>query len=276
MTGMLLYQTYHSKTLRKQVNYYKKQEEDTQYLTVWTLRQKLDAGEELTRSNLQEAHVQLQEADQLTNVTNIEQLIGQHAKTKLDKGTLVQPDLFYVGESTMDDVRVKELTSVKLPVQLKDGEYVDLRIGFPDGEDYIVVKHKKVIGLLRNEESQQLEGVRLELSEEELLRLSAACIDVEDYENTTLYAIQYLEDFQEEAVLDYPVNSKVYTLLQWDPNITGRMTLQGEKKKRALLESHLRQYKRASIGYSSEDRSTDGEPEGTNMKENESELKIFE
>ena len=243
MTAALVYQGFQSGELKKQVVYYRKLEQGSRYLTVWTLKNDLSAGDAIKKSDLAEVNVQVRNGEHVSGITDSKKIVGKHVKTALNKGTFIQSNLIYEGEANQDDLRIKELSCLKLPNQLQENEYIDIRIGFPDGEDYIVVKHKKILGFIQNEE-ERITGIRLELSEEEILRISAACMDVNSYKNTELYVIEYKADFQEAAMHNYPINQKVYDLLQWDPNVSGKAGFRGEERKRAILERNLKRYQR--------------------------------
>lgn len=280
LTASLIYQNQHSESLRAQVSAYKKEKEESRYLTVWTLKRDISAGDPLTKADIEKKEVWIRAAEDINELTDLEQITGKCAKTALTKGTIVQSDLFYEGQPCTDDVRVKEITFVQLPVQLEENEYVDIRISYPDGEDYIVVKHKKVLGLLRdNTQEQQIVGIRLEFTEEELLRLSSAQIDVRNYAETTLYAIQYREDFQSEAVPFYPINENVFQLLEWDPNVIDRSSFSGERKRRKVLEQNMVNYRQKSEGSVSQEQSqqnTVAGPSDMTETEESSDLEIFE
>ena len=47
-------------------------------------------------------------------------------------------------EKTTDDLRKVEYNMLVLPTQLETGEYVDVRLALPSGQDYIVVSKKQV------------------------------------------------------------------------------------------------------------------------------------
>lgn len=279
LTGALIRQHNSSEHLKQQVSYYQKQEEESRYLTVWTLKQDIAAGEKLTEGHFEQQQVRVQASDQIGSISDIGRVVGKNAKTALAEGTIVQEAFFYEGEVCTDDVRIKEVTSLRLPEQIKENEYVDVRISFPNGEDYIVVRHKKIQGILQDAETSQVTGIRIELTEEEILRLSAAEFDVNSYRDTALYAIQYREDFQKAAVQNYPVNEKVFDLLQWDPNVAQELSFEDEQEKRALLEEHLEKYKQEQERSASEETlqyDTAIQPSDMTGQKNDSELEIFE
>lgn len=277
MAIFLFRQNMQSKELKKQVAYYRKLEQESRYLTVWTLKKDLKAGDNIKKSDLSEVNVQVRNGAHVSGMADSKAIIGKHVKTALKKGTLIQPDLIYEGEVNQDDLRIKELSCLKLPQQIQENEYIDIRIGFPDGEDYVVVKHKKVLALLVDEESKTTLGIRLELSEEEILRISAACIDVNAYKNTQLYAIEYKADFQKAAKHNYPINQKVFDLLQWDPNVAEHTSFRGEERKRVILEKNLKLYQREPEEISfAESGMGQSQPSDTASQDGDSELELFE
>ena len=60
---------------------------------------------------------------------------------------------------------------------------------FPNGEDYVVIRQLPVEAILTHEETAY--GITVSISEEDLLRLSGARVDVNCYEGTYLYAAVY-------------------------------------------------------------------------------------
>lgn len=132
-----------------------------------------------------------------------------------------------------NDVRLHYYTTVKLSEKLGIGDYVDIRITFANGMDFIVLPKKQIIDLsISNQDGSSLQVLWIEVSEEEILRMSSACIDINLHEGSLLYAIKYLDDMQEKAIVNYPVSEAVRKLIEYDPNIINK----GEN----LLESPFR------------------------------------
>lgn len=77
-------------------------------------------------------------------------------------------------------------------------KFLDIRIRFPNGEDYIVVAEKKITYMTET-------GFYMYLDEKEVRRLSSARTDVEVYEGAMLYLSSYKKK-QDEGLTDYPVN----------------------------------------------------------------------
>lgn len=78
------------------------------------------------------------------------------------------------------------------------GEFLDIRIRFPNGEDYIVVTEKTITYVTDK-------GFYMYLDEKELHMLSSARTDVDVYEGAKLYLSSYGKK-QEDILTDYPIN----------------------------------------------------------------------
>lgn len=223
------------------LSYYEQLHEQYSYASLFVLTRDVPAGEELTADMIRVQRVQ--SAENLSDVQSFteEDLLGKRLKVSLTKGAALSTDVVYEGAPVADDERRVELRQVDLPQTLRENEYVDIRIAFPNGEDYLVVGHKRVYRMIRDDEGEVL-ALQLRLLEEELLRYQAACVDAKMYEDTGLYAVQYTGEFQPAAQVYYPVNRAVFRLLQWDPNIAELFVVEEEQERRALLETELAPY----------------------------------
>lgn len=145
-------------------------------------------------------------------LTDREAILGKRAKVELEPGTPMLASLLQEGQPVPKDVRLKEFQVIQLPSNLKAEQFIDVRIGFPTGEDFVLLSKKQV---------RQLAGnvVWLELSELDLLQTSSAIIDAYLH-GARLYALPYIEPgLQEAAIVNYPANPKVMDLMEIDPNL---------------------------------------------------------
>ena len=72
----------------------------------------------------------------------------------MNKNTVLTTEMITKSnEKTTDDLRKVEYNVLTLPSQLQTGEYIDVRLALPSGQDYIVVSKKQV-------EIPQISGVR--------------------------------------------------------------------------------------------------------------------
>lgn len=135
-----------------------------------------------------------------------------------EKAVLVEEQQLEQPQPLEDDLRIHGFPYIKLTSQLSEGDYVDVRISFADGGDFILLSKKQIQSLapLREEGADAL---WLLVSEEELLRLSSAVVDAYLNEDCSIYAIEYVSDTQKAAVVNYVVNDVVKQLMKNNPNI---------------------------------------------------------
>lgn len=237
-------------TMRQTIEAYEAEQKAYTDTTVWLLAKDLSAGEQLTEECLTSCSVKLPHTKTVAFSSDSKKLVGFYAKTALKKGQIITSDLFYEDASLSEQNRYLELSDVRLPESVRKNDLIDVRISFPTGEDYIVLKKQRVLSLLSDETS--VYGVSLNLSEEDLLRLSSARVDGNLFEGTYLYAVIYQADFEKAAETTYPVNPQVFTLMQWDPNIVSLYTVDKEQEKRLTLEDHLQLFIQKEMGNSIE------------------------
>ena len=241
LAGMLMFERQRGQQTTESLSYYEQLHEQYSYASLFVLTRDVPAGEELTADMIRVQRVQ--SAENLSDVQSFteEDLLGKRLKVSLTKGAVLSTDIVYEGAPVADDERRVELREIYLPQTLRENEFVDIRIAFPNGEDYLVAGRKRVYRMIRDDEGEVL-ALQLRFSEEELLRYQAACVDTKTYEDTRLYAVQYTGEFQPAAQVYYPVNRAVFRLLQWDPNISELFVVEEEQERRALLETELEPY----------------------------------
>ena len=238
---MLTYERQQAQQTKERLNYYEQLHEQYSYASLFVLTRDVTAGEELTADMFQVQRVQSEEDLSAAQSLTQEDLVGKRLKVSLTKGAALSTDIVYEGTPIADDERRIELRELELPQTLRENEFVDIRIVFPNGEDYLVVGHKRVYRIIRDEEGEML-ALQLRLLEDELLRYQAACVDTKTYQDTRLYALQYTGEFQPAAQTYYPVNRAVFDLLQWDPNIVELFVVEKEQERRTLLETNLEHF----------------------------------
>ncbi len=129
-----------------------------------------------------------------------------------------------------ENVREVFLSEVEIERYLISGNRVDIRIRYENAEDYIVLSNKYMVAY------DDMAGMILRLTEEEILLLSSAIADKNRYEGTKLYAVKYPEQEQMEVSdVNYIPNREILGMLGIE-NTKGVV--------RAALESRLEQ-----IGY---------------------------
>ena len=142
------------------------------------------------------------------------------AKLDMKKNTVVTPNMVQQTDNIVsNDVRVEEYNVVSLPVDLTDGDYVDIRLMLPNGQNYIVVS-KKIVEIPMGAEGRLADTIRMTLREDEILAMSSAIVEAAGINGAKLYATKYSDaGLQEASSPTYVVNDEVAKLIEADPNI---------------------------------------------------------
>lgn len=135
-------------------------------------------------------------------------------KVTVPAGTIITKDMVAIGEKVVsDDIRTVEYSMISLPSEVLDGDYIDIRLLFPGGQDYVILGKKKV-------EKCTDTTIWIKQTEEEIMTLNNAIIDSYLAEGSKLYATRYTEPgIQKAAQQTYPVSNEVLDLIRQSPNI---------------------------------------------------------
>lgn len=95
---------------------------------------------------------------------------------------------------------------------LKVGDYVDVRISFPNGSDFVVLVKKKI-------EEFFYDGIVLIVTEDDILKMASAKVDMDQFQGCMVYASKYVDEEDSESISNYPVRKDVLLLYGWDPNV---------------------------------------------------------
>ena len=130
------------------------------------------------------------------------------------EGTIVTKDLLFdVEDPVTDSQRIVEYNNILLPSQLKNGDYIDVRLTLPTGQDYVVLSKKKVLGTTAT-------SVWLKLDEFEIALINSAIVESYAITGTKLYATEYSRPgMQQPLVPTYTVSNEVRMLIENNPNI---------------------------------------------------------
>ena len=101
-------------------------------------------------------------------------------------------------ELDTDDVREQEYNMVVLPIDLMTGEYIDIRLQLPGGQDFIVIS-KKMVTIPQINGEYLSDTIQIKMSEEEILTMSNAIVEAYKIEGSKLYATKYTEAGLQEA-----------------------------------------------------------------------------
>ena len=180
--------------------------------------------------------------------SNVEVQIGGApiiAKIDINANTPVTTDMITPRtELVNQDVRLEEYNMLKLPATLQAGEYIDIRLTLPTGQDYIVVSKKEV-------KQCDLTTIWVEMSEDEITIMNNAIIESYIMTGSQLYATRYVEPgLQVAATPTYPISQAVSNARASNPNIlqeaidayNDRVTANNPTQDRTYIEQTLSQY----------------------------------
>lgn len=228
---------YGNQAARQQIKEYQKKEAGQLTYPVYILKNDKLPGEKIESSDLQCIDIIGHESD-IFQVLSSRDTIGKSARIALHRG-MVLTDALVTDEFPEKDTRKLEFSYIQFPQSLKEGEFVDIRISFPNGEDYIVVGNKRALSVGHPDNAGGIQFLELMVGEEELLKLASAKTDAEQYPNTIVYAVKYVAEEQEKPIDTYPVNPFVYQLSQWDPNVVQAVIESQNIQYRQTLEENL-------------------------------------
>ncbi len=141
------------------------------------------------------------------------------AKIDMYANTVITPQMVSEGQITSDDVRTQEYNVVTLLSQLQTGDYIDIRLRMPNGQDFIVVSHKEVT-IPQVLDVDTGNSIWVNLNEEETLMMSCAIVESYEMNGAKLYANKYVEPgMQDAASPTYIPNAETISLISKDPNI---------------------------------------------------------
>lgn len=152
------------------------------------------------------------------------------AKVDMNMNTVLTLDMLSQGSIVTNDMRRQEYNAVSLPIDLATGDYIDIRVQFPNGQDFIVISKKMVeIPIIEGMDSEQT--IWLNLSEDEILSMSCAIVEAYRINGTRIYATKYTDPgMQKAAEPTYPLSAEIVALIEADPNVAN--TAEAALKKR--------------------------------------------
>lgn len=202
-------------------------------VTVYTVTTAAKAGDEVTAEMLEP----VTSYDSVTTdqfIYDTSAIVGRYFKIAVNPGTPLLNNMF-MDEELDDTVRERDLSLNYHTAGLDVGDYIDIRITLPYGDDYIAISHKRVYGITDN-------TVKLYLTEYEWNIYQGMFVDYclnEEY-GCVIYADKYIEPgLQQEAVKFYAVPSNIATLLQKNPNIVDKVEAASLNEWRNQLEELL-------------------------------------
>ena len=135
--------------------------------------------------------------------------VGKTAKIPLYKNTYITGDMLYENRP-LGSEREIEYFDIETGGNVSVGSYVDVRICFEDGSDYVVLARKRIEGI-----SPARGSVILHVDEEELLRMGSALADRRNGEGRRIYTVEYPQgELQKPSKADYKPSGTVADLIE--------------------------------------------------------------
>lgn len=176
-----------------------------------------------------------------TILTSVESGKKVVAKVDLYKNTILTASTVTTEENTVTkDVRTMEYNMLTLPINLTIGDYVDIRITFPDGQDFIVIAKKEIKNIQGN-------TVTFDMSEADIVMLNSAIVESYIMKASNIYIAKYVEPgMQEKAANTYVPTAEVIRLIETDNNIVStaknELTSRFDANIRNQMNSTVNQY----------------------------------
>lgn len=142
------------------------------------------------------------------------------AKIDLKKGTVVTTDMVTISsEKATDDIRIQEYNIATLPTEIQTGDYIDIRIRFASGLDYIIVS-KKQINIVQVAGVDSVDTFTVNLSEDETLLMSSAIVEAFATKGSEIYVNRFKDPgMQAAATPTYQPSDAVMRLIGNNSNI---------------------------------------------------------
>lgn len=160
--------------------------------------------------------------------------IGKAVIIDIPEGTHILKGM--IAQNPVSSVlREAEYDVIHISSNIEAGDFVDVRIFYPDGENFIVLSKKQIKGY-----QPDTAVCYMWVDEEELLRMAAAIVDAALYEGSKIYMTKYIEpNIQEASIITYTPSISVLSLIEHDPNIVDRCSQILNKEVRKALENRL-------------------------------------
>lgn len=153
------------------------------------------------------------------------------SKIAVPAGTIITKDMLEESDDQLEaSERIQEFNMILLPSQLKNGQYIDIRITYPNGQDFIVLSKKKVLGT-------NATTIWLKLNELELSLMNNAIVESYRLTGAKFYALPYIEaGRQKEATPTYVASADASGLMARNPNILEEIKTEYSNSVSSLLD----------------------------------------
>lgn len=161
---------------------------------------------------------------------------GKEAMVDIPAGSVVNRTM--ITDPLDKNWQETELNCIWLSTNLKQYDYVDIRILYPDGTDYVVAS-KKCIKKIRLSNNNSF----FWFTEDEILNVDAAIVDA-NLHGARIYTTRYVKpEIEEASKITYQPSASVIDLMNSSPNVLAEAKLHLSKAAREEMEAKLRDFK---------------------------------
>lgn len=184
-----------------------------QMTSVYQVKYNRQSGTPINVSDLMQVSVPLSSLGE-TSITDASVFEGNFYKIDINPGTIITTDMIMEPDDNTTKMKMtREITLDALPLGMVEGDWFDLRCMLPNGEDYVVLAHKRIIYLYGT-------TVTIQVSEEENQIINSLFMDIATYSSCGFFAYvtNYLEPGLDKSVAYYPVQHEIENMLRFSPN----------------------------------------------------------
>lgn len=160
--------------------------------------------------------------------------LGKVALITIPAGVYLQKHML-VQSKIEDEVREVAYSCIQIASHIVENDWVDVRLFYPNGEDYIVLSKKAV-----QQCSEDRTQCYLWLTEEEILMMSSAIVDAYLYSGASIYCTKYVQPtIQAASIVNYQASLASLELIRTNPNIVEIASTALSVNLRKSLENRL-------------------------------------
>lgn len=188
------------------------QSHKSEEISILTTKLSLNKGNKINLENTEFVKVPVEFApnDLITNINEISDMV---LKFDIPDNTFIIPSmLIKVNEEMTNDLRKQDYTHIRLNSNIAPKQYIDIRIKYIDGTDYLVASKKEVI-------EANVNLLVILINDKERYYINSATVDA-SLNSAELYTTIYVDPInQTPANVDYTVNPEIEKLINLNNNI---------------------------------------------------------
>lgn len=178
---------------------------------VYVVKEDIKAGDFVTKDKLEKKIVI---ASQPKELYLTKKGLGKAALVNIPMGTQIINSML-TDRKVSSELRELEYSVININTNIESNDTVDIRICFPNGENYVVLAKKAILNM-----SKKSTNCYFWLNEEEILRMSSAIVDAYMYKGTQIYTSKYIEpSIQDASAVNYTPSLSTIDLIKNNPNI---------------------------------------------------------